>query len=669
MRGDRFLERLAAGGGAARFHPAVAVFLEEYLAGEKVVEHGARWVINSNFPPQPGRAFDRLVEQLTTEAPARRLFSVTLAVTNRCPMRCWHCYNAGRSQQDLPLARLRTLASELQELGAAVVTLTGGEPLLRPDLEEIFRAFDDRSALVLGTTGRGLDVERARRLAGAGAWAVGISLDSVDEAEHDRLRGTPGAFRDALAAVEATRAAGLYPYFVTVGTRELLAPERFWPFMEFAGRAGAREVHLLEPCPIGRLAAHPDAALAPGERARILEYQRAVAQREDLPILSTFTYMEGPDAFGCGAGLTHLYIDGSGELCPCNLVPLSFGNVAREPLAVGLDRMAAHFDRPRPACVGRVLARHVPATGLPTPPAVSRRLCEEHLPHEHGLPRFFALRAEAAEPAGAAELTAAYDEVATDYDEHWLSEAGAPVADLVERLALRGDERIFEAGCGTGFATERLCRALGPGGRVTSVDLSEGMLAVARARLERAGVAAPDLLRGDALEELARQRDLDLVFTSWVLGYIPLAPFFSATARALRPGGRLAFIVHRDRSPERELRLFEELVAEDPSVLERPVGFGFPRDREHLASELQAAGLAPVEIREGACTFSLDSADAALRHLLRSGAGTVFYEAVLPERRATLSRRFVERLQAANAGQPRFDVVHRWLACVAGRPA
>ena len=135
----------------------------------------------------------------------------------------------------MTLETLTALGRELQDLGAVMVTLTGGEPLLRRDLEEIIELFDERSCLIVGTTGAGLTRQRARALRRSGLFGVGISLDSTNEEEHDRLRGVKGAFRIALDGLRAASEAGLYPYVVTVATRDFLQPDRFWEFMAFAG--------------------------------------------------------------------------------------------------------------------------------------------------------------------------------------------------------------------------------------------------------------------------------------------------------------------------------------------------------------------------------------------------------------------------------------------------
>ena len=402
MRGDKLIDEIVSSRRGTALHPELREFLTDHLGSYPAVRFGGQWVFNSLLPPYPSRAFDAFIETLDpATAGHRRLCSVSLAVTNRCKFACWDCYNAGRSQEDVPLAILGDLCGKLQDLGAVLVAVTGGEPLLRDDLEEICTAFDDRSSLVVNTTGLGLSAQRARGLKESGVFAVSISLESDLEDEHDRLHGRCGAFEIATRAIKIAREAGLYPYVLTTARRELIRPERFMSLLAVAGRSGAMELRFVEPIPVGRLAGERRATISGHDRRQILQYHQDLAGREDLPTFSASSIHATAKGFGCQAGRGHVYIDGSGEVCPCNFVPLSFGNIQDKPLEAILDRMGRQFPEARTSCAGRFLAYHLSAEGLPTPPDVSEALCA-HLANSHKLPRISRLIRKAREQARAA---------------------------------------------------------------------------------------------------------------------------------------------------------------------------------------------------------------------------------------------------------------------------
>jgi len=282
-------------------------------------------------------------------------------------------------------------------------------------------------------------------------------------------------------------------------------------------------------------------------------------------------------------------------------------------------------------------------------------------------PAFARALARAAVELRGPDVGASYDRVAGDYERAWLRHAAAPIDRLLDQLPVAG-ARVLDVGCGTGYASVGLAER--GASAVVGVDISPGMLEVAAGRAANAGVQ--DRLRfvtGDFLELAAGWEDgaFDLVVSTWVLGYLPLDPAFVAVARLLAPGGELGLVVHRDRSPRRELALFEELVAREPDVMERRVALDFPRDGRDLQAHLRAAGLATAALREESCTFPCADAQGALEHLLMSGAGTVYYDAVRVSERRRLTGDFVERLEAACHGGPA-DVVHDYCTAVAVRP-
>ena len=209
-----------------------------------------------------------------------------------------------------------------------------------------------------------------------------------------------------------------------------------------------------------------------------------------------------------------------------------------------------------------------------------------------------------------------------------------------------GQETVFEAGCGTGYATALLARRAA---QVLAVDLSEAMQTEARARIQAQGLQNVRFMTGDALAALESDGGYDRIFSSWVLGYIPLVPFFAAARRALKPGGQLGFVVHRENSPREALEIFGELVAEDPTVLQKRVAFDFPRDTDHVRTLLQAAGFEIQSLWQDSIVFRYGSPEQVLEHLLKSGAGTAFHDAIDPARRPALTERFLQILAARHA--------------------
>jgi protein-L-isoaspartate O-methyltransferase len=256
-----------------------------------------------------------------------------------------------------------------------------------------------------------------------------------------------------------------------------------------------------------------------------------------------------------------------------------------------------------------------------------------------------------------------------DYDRHWLSEAGKPVRRLVEKLKERETRNIFEAGCGSGYATALLAEGFGPSCGITAADISGEMIGIGRERIRRAGHGNVRFLKGDALRALRRRGPFDLVFTSWVLGYIPLEPFFETAAASLNEDGRLAFIVHKQNSPARELGIFHELVADDPSVLKKRIHFDFPEDRGHVERLLTQTGFVPEEVSEDRIAFRCGSPEGVMEHLLGSGAGTAFYDALDPLVRDKMEDRFKKTLSGRAGGKEDYDVVHEFVLCVARKSA
>jgi 12,18-didecarboxysiroheme deacetylase len=133
-------------------------------------------------------------------------------VGRRCNLRCRHCYSgsADRAYEgELGTAEGLALIDDLAGFGVPVILFSGGEPLLRPDILQLI-AHAGRRGLrsVLSTNGTLITPELSLRLKDLALSYVGISLDGL-EPTHDRFRGSPGAFRQALEGLRNCREAGL----------------------------------------------------------------------------------------------------------------------------------------------------------------------------------------------------------------------------------------------------------------------------------------------------------------------------------------------------------------------------------------------------------------------------------------------------------------------------
>jgi len=167
--------------------------------------------------PASGHIADRL---------GRHLRDLRISVTDRCNFRCIYCMPKevfDKNYRFLPHADLLSfeeitrLARLFVEHGVEKIRLTGGEPLLRKDLEkliEMLAALRTRAGgpldLTLTTNGSIL-ARKAKSLAAAGLRRVTVSLDALDDAIFRRMNDVDFPVRDVLAGIDAADAAGLAP--------------------------------------------------------------------------------------------------------------------------------------------------------------------------------------------------------------------------------------------------------------------------------------------------------------------------------------------------------------------------------------------------------------------------------------------------------------------------
>ncbi len=159
-----------------------------------------------------------LVDQLSAGLDAP--ICLTWELTYACNLECVHCLSSSgrRDPAELTTAEAKAVVDELARLQVFYVNVGGGEPLVRRDFFELLEyAVDHHVGVKFSTNGYLLDAAKARRLAELDNVDVQISLDGVDAATNDPIRGE-GSYDAAVAAMANLEAAGLAGFKISVVT-------------------------------------------------------------------------------------------------------------------------------------------------------------------------------------------------------------------------------------------------------------------------------------------------------------------------------------------------------------------------------------------------------------------------------------------------------------------
>lgn len=336
------------------------------IKNDRVVKHNGKYVLHSFLPPvnsssflnmamrAPGDGkdfFDNYVMGKRT-AP----ISTYIAVTNKCMYNCWHC-SAGRfinnKEVELSTEELLYIVKKLQDLGVSIVGFTGGEPLIRKDLEEVIKTITSISTSYVFTTGFGLTYERALSLKKAGLFGIAISIDSIYEEVHDKLRGYSGAYKVAIEAIENAKKAGLYTMSQTVGTKEIIESGEIYKLAEMLKEKGIDEMRIMEPIPSGKLEEKEKAILSKKQQKKIKEIHIAMNKNRKYPKVAAFPYFESGENYGCGAGSQHSYVDYKGNFGACDFLNNFYGNILTEDIYAIWNKMHNKIGQPKCNCVAK----------------------------------------------------------------------------------------------------------------------------------------------------------------------------------------------------------------------------------------------------------------------------------------------------------------------------
>lgn len=261
--------------------------------------------------------------------------------TTRCNLSCRHCgsdCSVQSREKDMPLEDFLQALDTIPQKEIPknfIVVLTGGEPLLRPDIEDVGKAIRARG-MQWGIVSNGWFYDEAKhaRLMGAGMGSMTVSLDGL-KSSHDWMRGRPGSYERTAGAIRLMSSdPRLTSDVVTCVNKRNLAelPELYDVLTEL----GARQWRLFTIIPIGRAASDPDMQLSPDELRRLMDF--IAARRQDPGRMKvTFSCEDylGPyeekvrdNRFFCHAGVNIASVLIDGRICACP-------NIDREAFSQG----------------------------------------------------------------------------------------------------------------------------------------------------------------------------------------------------------------------------------------------------------------------------------------------------------------------------------------------
>jgi len=295
---------------------------------------------------------------------------VAWETTRSCNLSCVHCRASavnGPDQHELDSEAGYRLLDQIAEVAKPIVILTGGEPLLRPDIFEL-AAHGSRLGLrmVMAPNGTLVTADIAARMRDTGIKRVSISLDGADAQSHDRFRGVAGAFEGALQGIEHLKAAGVAFQINTTITKTNL--DQIPLILRLAEKLGAAAHHIFLLVPTGRGKYIVDQAIDAAAYEKTLNWFYDQRDRTSLQLKATcaphyyrilrqrakkdgekITFeTHGLDAVtrGCLAGTGFCFISHRGIVQPCGFLDLNCGDLTKQTFA-DVWYNSPHFKRLR----------------------------------------------------------------------------------------------------------------------------------------------------------------------------------------------------------------------------------------------------------------------------------------------------------------------------------
>jgi heme b synthase len=278
-------------------------------------------------------------------------------VTRSCNLNCVHCRAAsslGPYSGELSTEKSLKLIDEIAAIASPVIILTGGEPLLRPDIFEIASYGTSKGLrMVMATNGTLVTSAVAQKMIESGIKRVSISLDGKDAQSHDAFRQEKGAFDKAMTGIDVLKDAGMeFQINTTITTANLKQIKEILALAKNIG-AAAHHIFLLVPTGRGKDLAGQAITAADYEETLMWFHQESMSCEIQLKATCAPHYFrimhqnkpkgEKPvkkagghfheSTRGCLGGITFCFISHVGQVQPCGYLELDCGNVKKKSFA------------------------------------------------------------------------------------------------------------------------------------------------------------------------------------------------------------------------------------------------------------------------------------------------------------------------------------------------
>jgi len=292
-----------------------------------------------------------------SESKKESLRLVAWETTRNCNLACLHCRASathGPFSGELDTQAALRLLDQIAEVGKPIVILTGGEPLLRPDIFEIAQYGTNKGLrMVMAPNGTLITETTVRQMIDAGIKRISVSLDGAARESHDRFRGVEGAFDGALRGIKLAKDAGLEFQINTTITKTNL--DEIPLIQDLAVELGAVAHHIFLLVPTGRGKYIVDQEITAAEYERTLNwfydqrektplqlkatcaphYYRILRQRAKQDGKPVTFKTHGLDAVtrGCLGGTGFCFVSHTGVVQPCGFLDINCGNVTQASFA------------------------------------------------------------------------------------------------------------------------------------------------------------------------------------------------------------------------------------------------------------------------------------------------------------------------------------------------